>query len=292
MNWMKTFGSLIQKARLQKDLSLRDLSELAGLDYSYISRIEKGYNPSKESVIKLSKALHLPEKKLLSIAGYSPKIDLLNALEDEYAEINAAGQMLTPKQRLAIIRAIHNPEENNAKQKIPILGTIKADIPLLSEQNITGYIDIPADLERKVDFALFVTGDSMIGAGIYDSDVVLCKQHEIGNNGQIVVALLNKSNTILKYFIQENGKKILRAANPAYMDIDLCPTDKIQGYVVKILKDPPPINKYGEFIYLKERHLQEWNNVIEKSISSGIKPSLIHEFVEAQIALAKRFAGK
>lgn len=86
---MKDFGSVIQKARLEKDLSLRDFSELCGLDYSYISRIEKGYKPSRETVVKLSRALNLPDKELLNLAGYAPKIDLLSVLEDEYPEITA-----------------------------------------------------------------------------------------------------------------------------------------------------------------------------------------------------------
>lgn len=289
---MKTFGGAVQKTRTEKGLTLRDLAEMSGLDYSYISRLEKGYKPSRDTAIKLSKALNLPEKELLSLAGYAPKIDLLSALEDEFAEITAAGQALTQRQRLAVIRAIEKADSMAAGSSLPLIGNIRAGIPLLSEQNIIGQIDIPDSLVGKADFALNVRGDSMIGAGINSGDIAICKEEKAARPGQIVVALVNNDETTLKYFVQENGKAILRAANPDYKDIELKPGDIIQGYVAKIMKDPPPFGQYREYLYFKEGHLQEWNKVIENAVANGIKPSVIQELVLTQVELAKRLAGK
>lgn len=290
---MKDFGNVVQKTRLEKDLSLRDLSELSGLDYSYISRIEKGYKPSQDAVIKLARALNLPDKELLNLAGYTPKIDLLSVLEDEYAEITAAGQSLTQQQRLSIIHAIEKADHPDTTGNcIPLIGNIRAGIPLLSEQNIIGYIDIPENLASKADFALSVRGDSMIGAGISDNDVVVCKEGNDALTGQIVVALVNGDETTLKYYIQDNGRVVLRAANPEFKDIELKPGDIIQGHVIKILKDPPPVSLYREFIYCKEAHQQEWNKVIESAVAYGITPSAVQELVLMQVELAKKLAGK
>jgi len=68
---IKEFGETIKNARLAKDLSLRDLAELTGLDHSYIGRLEKNSStPSRETVTKLAKALNIPENELMVIAGY------------------------------------------------------------------------------------------------------------------------------------------------------------------------------------------------------------------------------
>lgn len=67
------FGAFIKNARLKKDLSLRDLASLTGLDHSYIGRLEKGGpKPSRNTVIKLAEALNIPEDTLLIKAGYAP----------------------------------------------------------------------------------------------------------------------------------------------------------------------------------------------------------------------------
>jgi transcriptional regulator with XRE-family HTH domain len=69
----KEFGYKIKKARLARDLSLRALAELAEVDYSYISRLEKGnHTPSRETVTKIAKALKIPEDDLMIAAGYTP----------------------------------------------------------------------------------------------------------------------------------------------------------------------------------------------------------------------------
>lgn len=70
---IKEFGKTIKNARLTKDLSLRDLAELTGLDHSYIGRLEKNSSmPSRETVAKLAKALNIPEDELMIKAGYVP----------------------------------------------------------------------------------------------------------------------------------------------------------------------------------------------------------------------------
>lgn len=132
----------------------------------------------------------------------------------------------------------------------------------------------------------------MIGAGISDNDIVICKESNDAFTGQIVVALVNGDETTLKYYIRDKGRALLRAANPDFKDIELKPGDIIQGHVVKILKEPPPFSQYREFIYCKEAHQQEWNKVIESAVSYGITPSAVQELVLMQVELAKKLTGK
>jgi repressor LexA len=226
---------------------------------------------------------------------YSMVIELADILENDTVMLTAGGKPLNGKHRLNLLKLLDKTSTNKnidkAADLIPILGSIRAGIPLLSEQNKIGEIDVPANLVGRVDFALYVNGNSMIGAGINEGDLVLCKQDYNPYPGEIVVALVNTDETTLKYYIKENDKVLLRAANPKYKDIELGPGDQIQGNVVKILKEPPSINVYKEYLYLKEDHLQEWNEAIEKAAANGIKPSAIREMIDIQVDLAKRLAG-
>lgn len=221
-----------------------------------------------------------------------PKIELADILDNKDIEITEGGEPLTPDKRKRFVQAIKDPDSVGIVNQVPVLGSIRAGIPLLSEQNIIGSVDIPAEIKGKADFALQVNGDSMIGAGIAEGDYVICKEDRTPYHGQIVVALVSGDETTLKYFIKENGHDILRAANPEYKDIQLKPGDKIQGRVVKVYKEPPPINAYRDFIYLRDEHLLEWNEVIEQAINNGIKPSVFREFIDMQVELAKRLAKK
>ena len=229
------------------------------------------------------------------VAGNGPittHIELAEILENKDLKITEGGEVLSSDKRKRLIDVIKSPDITTNPNTIPLLGNIRAGIPLLSEQNIIGHISIPADLVGKADFALNVNGDSMIGAGINSGDVAICKENHEAISGQIVVALVNNDETTLKYYIRENGQAFLRAANPEYKDIELKPSDQIQGNVVKIIKDPPPVNTYREFIYFKEWHLQEWNKVVEKAAAAGIKPTVIVEMINAQIEIAKRLTDK
>lgn len=68
------FGDKIRQLRLTKDLSLRDLSKLSGVSFSFISSIESGrYQASRKTVKSLAKALGAKENELLLLAGYAPR---------------------------------------------------------------------------------------------------------------------------------------------------------------------------------------------------------------------------
>ena len=102
---------------------------------------------------------------------------------------------------------------NNNYKLIPMLGTIAAGVPLLAQENIEDYFNI--DNRLKCDFALRIQGDSMIGAGIFNNDIVFIKKQSDLNNGDIGAVLLDDSAT-LKRFFRDNGTIILQAENDNY----------------------------------------------------------------------------
>lgn len=101
-------------------------------------------------------------------------------------------------------------------KKIPLVGTIACGQPILAEENITDYIDLPGHI--KADYALICKGDSMINAKIADGDIVYIRQQETVENGQIAAVLVDADQTeaTLKRFYFSGGTVTLNAENPAY----------------------------------------------------------------------------
>jgi repressor LexA len=108
--------------------------------------------------------------------------------------------------------------------RIPIVGRIAAGVPLLAVENIEGYVTIGRDMLRSSTgelFALCVTGDSMIDAGILDGDHVVCRKQAFARDGQIVVALLDDEATLKRFFHQGHGYRLQpenKKMKPIYVD--------------------------------------------------------------------------
>lgn len=100
--------------------------------------------------------------------------------------------------------------------KVPLLGTIAAGIPILAEENFDGYIELHDSVHA--DFCLRIRGDSMINARIYDGDIVFIRQQPDVDNGEIAAVLLDDDATLKRVFKQPGGI-ILQAENPAYAPI-------------------------------------------------------------------------
>lgn len=118
---------------------------------------------------------------------------------------------------------------------IPILGRVAAGLPILAEENIEGYYPIPAEfLPNKPTFMLNVHGDSMVNVGILDGDQVICSAESSAENGQIVVALIDDSATV-KRFYKEQGHIRLQPENDS-MDPIIVDDAQILGRVIGLLR--------------------------------------------------------
>ena len=84
---------------------------------------------------------------------------------------------------------------------IPIVGRVTAGQPILAVENIEGTFPLPDDLVRQDKvFMLRVQGESMIGAGILDGDLIIVRQQNEARNGEIVVALIGEEATVKRFF--------------------------------------------------------------------------------------------
>ena len=84
---------------------------------------------------------------------------------------------------------------------VPIIGRVTAGQPILAIENIEDTFPLPAELVRSDSvFMLKVQGESMIEAGILDGDMVLVRQQNVAQNGDIVVALIDEEATVKRFF--------------------------------------------------------------------------------------------
>jgi repressor LexA len=118
---------------------------------------------------------------------------------------------------------------------VPIVGQITAGLPILAQQNIEDYFPLPVDFVRAEDcFILKVRGDSMIGAGIFDGDLLVVRRQPTAHDGDIVVARMEDEATV-KTFYRENDRIRLQPENPR-MDPIFTRELAIEGVALAVIR--------------------------------------------------------
>lgn len=138
-------------------------------------------------------------------------------------------------------KEVSSPQPANDEQTsviIPIMGTIAAGVPIEAIQEHDNDVTVPVEMLGNGDhFALEVSGESMIEAGILDGDTVIIKQQETANNGDIIVALIDEEEATLKRLRKKGDSIALEAANPAFETRIFGPDRvRIQGKLVGLIR--------------------------------------------------------
>lgn len=126
---------------------------------------------------------------------------------------------------------------------IPVVGDIACGLPLLAEQNIEEYVDLPESwVGTGQFFALHANGDSMKNIGINSGDIVIIRQQETAEPGQVIVALVDETSATLKRYYPRLEEQVveLRPENDDFETQIIDLKEKafaIQGIAVKVLKD-------------------------------------------------------
>ncbi len=139
-------------------------------------------------------------------------------------------------------RAMELSDARGARPKavgVPLLGRISAGAPILADENVEEYLAIPAGYATEDDhFALRVGGDSMVGAGILDGDVVVVRRQSTADPGDVVAALVQgpaEDEATVKRLHLNGGRVVLMPENPAYEPREL-QSGGILGKVVAVLR--------------------------------------------------------
>lgn len=118
---------------------------------------------------------------------------------------------------------------------VPLVGRVAAGEPILAVENVVSYFPIPAEyMPNEEVFMLTVKGESMVNMGIYEGDNIIVKKQNTARNGDVVVALVDDSATVKRFF-KEDGHIRLQPEND-YMDPIIVPDCEILGKVIGLVR--------------------------------------------------------
>jgi repressor LexA len=121
---------------------------------------------------------------------------------------------------------------------LPLVGSVAAGAPVLAEENIEDYLQVPAVIGGETgDFILRVRGESMIDAGILEGDYVVVRPAELATNGEIVVALLGEEATVKRFYREKDHVRL----QPENRSMDPIRSDDVSivGRVVGVFRRMP-----------------------------------------------------
>lgn len=163
----------------------------------------------------------------------------LRAVQDHITALQKKGYLSQSQKRARSIHVLADVREKEPQLfvgKVPVLGTVAAGKPLLSEENLDGYVNLTEPFVRpgKNYFALRVRGQSMINAGILDGDLAIVEQASVAADGQIIVAVIDDAITLKRYY-KEAERVRLQPENPDFSAI-YCTEVRIVGILSNIVR--------------------------------------------------------
>lgn len=194
-------SEIIKQYREGHGLSQRQFGAQCGLSTGYISLIEKEINPQTGKKMVPS----LPVINKIATGMGLTIDDLLSKCDDMDVTLNEKDLFSAPLPP----NIIPLPKTS----KVPLLGTIACGEPLLAEENLDGYVEMPENVHA--DFCLRCHGDSMVGARIKDGDVVFIRQQPEVENGEIAAVIIDDEATLKRVYLSAD-KIILQPENPRY----------------------------------------------------------------------------
>lgn len=187
---MKTMGNIIKELRISKGLTQEELGAIIGVKKAAIQKYESGAveNIKRSSIQKLSSYFNVSPSYLMGlIDDDSGKKDLRN----------------------------YNKIIPIKTKKVPLLGKIACGEPIFAEESHGEYVSLDDGI--NADFALICEGDSMIGARIYDGDIVFIREQTMVDNGEIAAVIIENDVTLKRvYYYREDNKLILSPENTKY----------------------------------------------------------------------------
>lgn len=200
-----TLGQIINKYRVEHDMSMGDFAKLSGLSKAYVGFLEKGYSPSSEKPIA-------PSIKTIKKVAYAMHMDfdVLFSMLDGNVTVNSNDDDEIDN-LISKFGNIHHVR----KRSFPMLGTVACGKPIMADQQYDSFILADADIDA--DYCLTASGDSMINARIFDGDIVFVKKQDMVDNGDIAVVIIDDDVTLKRVFYYPETQTLrLQAENPQY----------------------------------------------------------------------------
>jgi repressor LexA len=173
---------------------VKDLSKRQREIFEFIGRYLKqhGYPPT---VREIGKAVGLHSSS--TVHAHLAKLESRGLLKRDPTKPRAI-ELLVERARRAVRPA-----------GMPLVGTVAAGTPVLAEENIEDYLQVPAVIGGETgDFVLRIKGDSMVEAGILEGDYVVVRPSETARDGEIVVALIGEEATVKRFYREKDHVRL------------------------------------------------------------------------------------
>ena len=171
--------------------------ETAILEYINETICSEGYSPTVRDI-----------QRDLGIKSTSTVHSYLRRLEEK-------GMISKENGKSRTLRIDEEKNKSGGSVRVPLLGHVRAGMPIMAVENFEGYIDCPminCSYPSRELFALRVEGQSMVNAGILDGDVIVVRKGVCAENGEIAVAMVGDGITV-KTFYKEKGHFRLQPEN-------------------------------------------------------------------------------
>lgn len=243
------FGNRLKKSLKVSNITQKDLAQHIGVSKTSINNYVNGRIPDVTILYLLSSYLGISMEWLLTGKEYKTSdlewiqelteedkedlevfLEFLKLRREKQEYKSPSTNYITPTNEPPIAATKEDPTIY-----LPILGDAAAGIPIEIIEVYQGRVPVDGKHNKSNSFIIRARGDSMIGEGIHNGDLVIFKAQPTVENGEIALVNVNGEATIKKFYLH-NGKCELHSANPLYPPMEYCTGDiTILGKFVEVL---------------------------------------------------------
>lgn len=199
-----TLGEIIKNYRNDAKVSQDIIAEKTGLSKSYISILERNYNPSTHEP-------PIPSIKTIQVVSKA----IGKTFDDVFSDLDEDTKVLLSDSLPDTTFSSNSNIFKIETRKIPLLGRIACGEPITANEEFEFYVEVGTEI--KADFCLKASGDSMTGARIFDGDIVFIRKQDIVADGEIAAVIIDDEATLKRvYYDRDNNIISLFAENPNY----------------------------------------------------------------------------
>ncbi|ADL69177.1 transcriptional regulator, XRE family [Thermoanaerobacterium thermosaccharolyticum DSM 571] len=251
-------GAVLRQLKERNNVTIHQIAEAVNVTDGAVAKYLSGERkPNKQVIKRLAEFFHVDQKVFagtdddiinIALEQYTSAVNQLNALKESIAEapLNKVQEYINQLKEASnevdkAKEALHSLlQSSKPVTYVPVYANkIPAGYPNeVGTDDICDWYVVPSEI--PADFAVNVTGDSMINAGIDDGDIVFATINTTADYGDIIIAVSENGEVTIKYFIQKDNQYFLMPANPDYKPIPFTNDFRIVGIVTGILKEPRP----------------------------------------------------
>lgn len=181
-------------------------------------------------------------KKEIEQKGYPPSVREicaavgLKSTSTVHAHLNHLEQQGLIRRDSTKPRALEVIDGTQARgRSVPLVGRVTAGLPILAIENIEEYLTLPSDMVGRDDlFCLRVQGESMIEVGILDGDIIVVREQNNAENGEIVVAMIEDEATVKRIYYEK--RRVRLQPENRYMEPIYAENVQVVGKVVALFR--------------------------------------------------------